>query len=79
VYLGGSGRGNWELVVSMTTLGRQAVRFTGSPRVPGSTSTPVIAGSVDADNDGRAGHVTSTVPPAAYAGVRCGDLPQQAS
>src|SRR5262249_40459694 len=30
-YLGGYGPGNWELVVNMTTLGQQTVRFTGEP------------------------------------------------
>lgn len=54
VYLGGYGPDNWELVVDMTTLGRQAVRFTGSPVLPGNTAAPTIAGSVDADMDGHA-------------------------
>ncbi len=46
VYLGGSGRDNWELVVEMTTHDRQIVRFTGSPVLPGSTDAPTIAGTV---------------------------------
>lgn len=54
VNLGGDGPGNWELVVDMTTLGQQAVRFTGSPVLPGNTAAPTIAGSVDADRDGHA-------------------------
>ena len=54
VYLGGYGPGNWELVVDMTTLGQQAVRFTGDPVLPGNTAAPTIAGSVDADRDGHA-------------------------
>jgi hypothetical protein len=45
-YLGGSGRDNWELVVQMTTHDRQAVRFTGSPVLPGNTDAPTIAGTV---------------------------------
>jgi hypothetical protein len=31
VYLGGYGPGNWELVVDMTSLGRQTVRFADDP------------------------------------------------
>ncbi|MGO9193548.1 MAG: FG-GAP repeat domain-containing protein [Streptosporangiaceae bacterium] len=54
VYLGGYGPGNWELIVDMTTLGQQAVRFTGDPVLPGNTAAPTIAGSVDADRDGHA-------------------------
>jgi hypothetical protein len=54
VYLGGYGPGNWELVVDMTSLGQQAVRFTGDPVLPGGTDAPTIAGSADADRDGRA-------------------------
>jgi len=54
VYLGGSGPDNWELVVDMTTLGQQTVRFTGDPVLPGNTAAPTIAGSVDADRDGHA-------------------------
>ncbi len=54
VYLGGYGPGNWELVVDMTTLGQQAVRFTGDPVLPGNIDAPTIAGSVDADGDGHA-------------------------
>jgi hypothetical protein len=54
VYLGGYGPGNWEIVVDMTTLGRRSVRFTGGPVRPGNTAAPTIAGSVDADRDGRA-------------------------
>lgn len=54
VYLGGHSRDNWELVVDMTTLGRQTVRFTGSPVLPGNTAAPTIAGSADADRDGHA-------------------------
>jgi hypothetical protein len=54
VYLGGNGPGNWELVVDMTTLGQQAVRFTGSPVLPGNTAAPTIAGSADAERDGHA-------------------------
>jgi len=54
VYLGGYGPDNWELVVDMTTLGQQAVRFTGDPVRPGGTDAPTIAGSVDADRDGHA-------------------------
>ncbi|HEX6524094.1 MAG TPA: VCBS repeat-containing protein [Streptosporangiaceae bacterium] len=52
-YLGGYTK-NWELVVDMTSLGRQTIRFTGSPVLPGSTDAPTIAGSVDADADGHA-------------------------
>jgi len=54
VYLGGDGPDNWELVVDMTTLGQQTVRFTGGPILPGSTAAPTIAGSADADQDGHA-------------------------
>ena len=54
VYLGGYGPGNWELVVDMTTLGQQIVRFTGDPVLPGNTDAPTIAGSADADRDGHA-------------------------
>lgn len=54
VYLGGYGPDNWELVVDMTTLGQQTVRFTGDPVLPGGDDAPTIAGSVDADRDGRA-------------------------
>jgi hypothetical protein len=54
VYLGGYGPGNWELVVDMTTLGQQTVRFTGDPGLPGNTAAPTIAGSVDAERDGHA-------------------------
>jgi hypothetical protein len=54
VYLGGYGPSNWELVVDMTTLGQQTVRFTGDPVLPGNTAVPTIAGSVDADRDGHA-------------------------
>ena len=54
VYLGGYGPDNWELVVDMTTLGQQAVRFTGGPVLPGNTAAPTIAGSFDADRDGHA-------------------------
>ena len=54
VYLGGYGPDNWELVVDMTTLGQQTVRFTGDPVLPGNTAAPTIAGSVDADRDGHA-------------------------
>jgi hypothetical protein len=54
VYLGGYGPGNWELVVSMTTLGQRTVRFTGDPVLPGNVDAPTIAGSVDADRDGHA-------------------------
>jgi hypothetical protein len=54
VYLGGYGPDNWELVVDMTTLGRQTVRFTGDPLLPGNTAAPTIAGSVDADRGGHA-------------------------
>ena len=54
VYLGGYGPGNWELVVDMTTLGQQAVRFTGDPVLPGNIDAPTIAGSVTADRDGHA-------------------------
>jgi hypothetical protein len=54
VYLGGYGPGNWELVVDMTTLGQQTVRFTGGPILPGNTAAPTIAGSADADRDGHA-------------------------
>ena len=32
VYLGGYGPDNWELIVDMTTLGQQTVRFTGDER-----------------------------------------------
>lgn len=53
-YLGGYGPDNWELVVDMTTLGQQAVRFTGGPVLPGNTAAPTIAGSADADRDGHA-------------------------
>lgn len=54
VSLGGYGPNNWELVVDMTTLGQQTVRFTGSPVLPGNTAAPTIAGSVDAGRDGHA-------------------------
>jgi hypothetical protein len=54
VYLGGYGPDNWELVVDMTALGQQAVRFTGDPVLPGNTAAPTIAGSADADRDGHA-------------------------
>jgi hypothetical protein len=54
VYLGGYGPGNWKLVVDMTTLGQQAVRFTGGPVLAGNTAAPTIAGSADADRDGHA-------------------------
>jgi hypothetical protein len=54
VYLGGYGPGNWELVLDMTTLGRQMARFTGSRPLPGSTAAPAIAGSADAARDGHA-------------------------
>jgi hypothetical protein len=54
VYLGGAGPDNWELVVDMTRLGQQAVRFTGDPVLPGNTAAPTIAGSADAERDGRA-------------------------
>ena len=53
-YLGGYGPDNWELVVDMTTLDRQTVRFTGDPLLPGNTAASTIAGSVDADRDGHA-------------------------
>ena len=54
VYLGGYGPDNWELVVDMTTLGQQTVRFTGDPVLPGNIDAPTIAGSVDAERDGHA-------------------------
>jgi hypothetical protein len=54
VYLGGYGPDNWQLVVDMTTLGQQSVRFTGDPVLPGNTAAPTVAGSVDADRDGHA-------------------------
>ena len=54
VSLGGYGPGNWELVVDMTRLGQQTVRFTGSVLLPGNAAAPTIAGSVDADRDGHA-------------------------
>jgi hypothetical protein len=54
VYLGGYGPDNWELVVDMTTLGQQTIRFTGDPVLPGGDDAPTIAGSVDADRDGHA-------------------------
>jgi hypothetical protein len=54
VYLGGAGPDNWELVVDMTALGQRAVRFTGDPVLPGNTAAPTIAGSTDAERDGRA-------------------------
>jgi hypothetical protein len=54
VYLGGYGPDNWELVVDMTTLGQQAVRFTGDPVLPGNIDAPTIAGSADAERDGHA-------------------------
>jgi hypothetical protein len=54
LYLGGNGPGNWELVVDMTTLGQQTVRFTGGRFLPGNTAAPTIAGSADADRDGHA-------------------------
>jgi hypothetical protein len=54
VYLGGYGPDNWELVVDMTRLGQQTVRFTGSVLLPGNTAAPTITGSVDADRDGHA-------------------------
>src|ERR1700734_3098678 len=49
VYLGGSGRDNWELVVQLTALGQQTVRFTGDPVLPGNTAAPTIAGAVGTD------------------------------
>jgi hypothetical protein len=49
VYLGGSGRDNWELVVQMTALGQQSIRFTGDPVLPGNTAAPTIAGAVGTD------------------------------
>lgn len=54
VYLGGYGPDNWELIVDMTTLGQQTVRFTGDPVLPGNIDAPTIAGSVDAERDGHA-------------------------
>lgn len=54
VYLGGYGPDNWELVADMTALGRQAVRFTGDPVLPGNIDAPTIAGSADAGRDGHA-------------------------
>jgi hypothetical protein len=54
VYLGGYGPDNWELVVDMTTLGQQTIRFTGEVVLPGNVDAPTIAGSVDADRDGHA-------------------------
>jgi len=54
VYLGVYGPGNWELVADMTTLGQQAVRFTGGPVLPGNTAAPTIAGSADAGRNGHA-------------------------
>jgi hypothetical protein len=54
VYLGGYGPDNWELVVDMTTLGQQAIRFTGDAVHPGGTDAPTIAGAADADRDGHA-------------------------
>jgi hypothetical protein len=51
-YLGGSGPNNWKLVVEMTSLGRQTIPFMGSPA--GTTASPAIVGSVDADEDGYA-------------------------
>ena len=54
VYLGGYGPDNWELVVDMTTLGQQTIRFTGEVVVPGNVDAPTIAGSVDADRNGHA-------------------------
>ncbi len=49
VYLGGSGRDNWELVVQLTTHDRQTVRFTGDPVLAGNTAAPTIAGAVGTD------------------------------
>jgi hypothetical protein len=60
VYLGGYGPDNWELVVDMTALGQQAVRFTGDPVLPGNTAAPTIAGSADATGDGHAGIFVKT-------------------
>ena len=54
VYLGGYGPDNWALVVDMTTLGQQTIRFTGEVVLPGNVDAPTIAGSVDADRDGHA-------------------------
>jgi hypothetical protein len=54
VYLGGYGPDNWALVVDMTTLGPQTIRFTGEVVLPGNVDAPTIAGSVDADRDGHA-------------------------
>jgi hypothetical protein len=54
LYLGGNGPGNWELVMDMTSLGQQAVRFTGGRVLPGNTAAPTIAGSADAGRDGHA-------------------------
>jgi hypothetical protein len=54
VYLGGYGPDNWEIVVDMTTLGQQTVRFTGGPVLPGNIAAPTIAGSADAEPGGHA-------------------------
>ena len=54
VYLGGYGPDNWELIVDMTALGQQTVRFTGEPVLPGNIDAPTIAGSADAERDGHA-------------------------
>lgn len=54
LYLGGNGADNWALVVDMSTLGQQSVRFTGDPVLPGNTAAPTIAGSADADRGGHA-------------------------
>jgi hypothetical protein len=54
VYLGGYGPDNWELVVDMTSLGQQTVRFTGGPVLPGNLDAPTIAGSTDAERNGHA-------------------------
>jgi hypothetical protein len=53
VFLGGYGPNNWQLVVDMTSLGRQIVPFTGEIALPGEHDVR-ITGSVDADHDGHA-------------------------
>jgi hypothetical protein len=54
VYLGGYEADNWKIVVRMTNHGKAVIRFSGDPAWPGATNAPTIAGSVDANRDGRA-------------------------
>jgi len=53
VFLGGTGPNNWQLIVDLSSLGRQTIPFTGQIALPGNADLS-IAGSVDADHDGHA-------------------------